>query len=223
MKAPRKLGVGTTVATVALLAGAGLAPGAAEASDAQDVPRIEVSLGAGGASAAEKSLFNLASDFPSKPDVLMDVRVRQNLDRHFAFGFHAYGTTERTPAFFTTDAIGNALAVPHYRLTLFQVGADLRYALLEPPLQPFVELGVSYVSGSLEDDNREVLRSSGGTIGGGPGVQYVFSTHWAAGGQGLFAAGSAKWAELPYARSTSRDYDPGFAGAEGFVTFRWFH
>ena len=187
-----------------------------------DVPAIEVSFGAGNVHAFEKSLFNLPSDAASTPDLLMDLRVRQNVTRHFAYGFHAYGTTERTPSFFTQDQSGGVVHVQRYRLTIFDVGADVRWMLLPPPLQPYVEAGVSYVSGSLENGDREVLRSGGFSAGGGPGVQYVLSRHWAAGVQGLFAAGSAQWRLRPFLNSSSRDYDPGFAGAEGFVTFRWF-
>lgn len=188
-----------------------------------ETPTIEASLGAGNVHAFETSLFNLPNDAASTPDLLMDFRLRQNVTRHFAYGFHAYGTTERTPSFFTPDAGGGVIEVQHHRLTIFHVGADVRWLLLPPPLQPYVEAGVSYVSASLEDHDREVLRAGGVSVGGGPGVQYVLSRHWAAGAAGLFAAGSAKWRDRPFVNSSSRDYDAGFAGAEGFVTFRWFH
>ena len=220
----RKPGHGRFVA-LALLLGAALPIRAAQALEGRgdDTPRFEVSLGAGNVHAFEKSLFNLPDDAASTPDALMDFRLRENVTRHFAYGFHVYGTTERTPSFFTQDLSGGVLHVQRYRLSIFHVGADVRWLLLPPPLQPYVEAGVSYVSGSLEDGSREVLRSGGVSVGGGPGVQYVLSRHWAAGAQGLFAAGSAKWRDRPFLNSSSRDYDPGIAGGEGFVTFRWFH
>ena len=220
---PRNLrGVAPRAAAIALVAT--MLGGGVAAADARrdETPRLEVSFGAGNVHAFEKSLFNLPSDAASHPDLLMDVRVRQNVTQHFAYGFHAYGTTERTPSFYTQDPAGGVINVQRYRLTIFDVGADVRWLLLPPPLQPYVEAGVSYVSGSLEDGDREVLRSGGVSVGGGPGMQYVLSRHWAAGAQGLFAAGTAKWRQRPFLNSSSRDYDPGFAGAEGFVTFRWF-
>ena len=211
------------VLALALALVAGIRTAQADDGRRDETPRIEASLGAGNVHAFEKSLFNLPGDAASTPDVALDFRVRQNVTRHFAYGFHAYGTTERTPSFFTPDASGGVIHVARYRLTIFHVGADARWMLLPPPLQPYVEAGVSYVSGSLENGDREVLRSGGVSIGGGPGVQYVLTRHWAAGAQGLCAAGSAKWRERPFLNSSSREYDAGFAGAEGFVTFRWFH
>ena len=215
--------LGAAVALAACMAlGASATMARAADRGRDDLPVFEISLGAGNADAAENSLFNLPDDAPSRPDVLLDLRVRQNVTRHFAYGFHAYGTTERTPSFFTQNTGGSVTAVQRYRLTVFQVGADVRWLFLPPPLQPYVEVGASYVSGSLEDDNREVLRSGGGSFGGGPGLQYVISRHWAAGAQGLFAVGSAKWRQRPFLNSSGRDYDPGIAGAEGFLTFRLF-
>lgn len=181
-------------------------------------PKTEISLGFGGAHALESSIFNLASDERSTPDLLGDFRVRQNLNQNFALGFHLYGTVEQTPKYYVTYA--GASRVTHYDLSVFHVGVDVRYLLARPPFQPFLEAGVSFVSGTVEDDFKQSLSLTGVSFGGGPGVQYVLNRHFAIGAQGLFAAGSAKWERLPFFNSSGRRYNPGIAGAEGFLTYR---
>lgn len=216
-----RLVTGALVAVLVAAAGSAAIP--ARADDEDRPPLYEISLGAGGASASESSIFNLPNDTASHPDLLLDFRVRRNVNENFAFGFHMYGTTETTPKFYVTDAFGGVLSVNDYRLTLLHLGADVRWVFSATALQPYVELGASYIAGTLEDDSDQVLRVSGGSVGGGPGVQYVLARHWAVGVQGLFAAGSAKWEKRPFLNSSGRSYEPGFAGAEGFVTWRVFY
>ena len=203
------------LAALALIAAA--AP--ARAQD-DDRPSIEISLGAGIATASEASLFDLPVDAESDPDVLIDFRVRQNRWERLALGFHVYGTIEETPRYRLVDGGGN-VRFSDFDLTVFHLGVDFRYVFADGRVQPFVEIGGSYVAGSAEADDGEILRLSGGSIGGGPGFQVAMSRGLAVGMQGLFTAGFAKWEERPFFESTGRDYEPGFAGFEGFVTYRW--
>ena len=184
-------------------------------------PNVEITLGLGGAGAFESDIFNVAYDNRSTPDALLDLRVRQNLNPSLALGFHLYGTGERTPDYVRTDTNGNIIGVVNYDLSVLHFGVDARYLLLTPPIQPYFEFGVSLVAGSVADPSSGNLQMTGASFGGGPGVQIVISRHLAVGAQGLFAAGSAKWDKKPFLNSTGRDYNPGFAGAEGFLTYRW--
>jgi len=214
---PRGLRIAPLLLTLALAA----APGAARAADDAVRPTLEVSFGLGGASASESNIFNLVNDEKSTPDLLIDFRVRQNFTDAVALGFHIYGTTEQTPSYVVTDSDGNVFEAD-YGLTVLHLGLDVRYLFLSPPVQPFLELGVSYVAGSVEDQTTGNLQMTGGSVGGGPGIQFVLNRYLALGVQGLFTAGTAKWERAPFsAISTSRDYEPGFAGAEGFLTYRW--
>ncbi len=208
------------LALAAALAIGGLLPAAA--ARAAEATPLEVSLGLGGASASEASLFNLPQDSRSSPDALVDFRIRQNVTETLAFGFHLYGTIEETPSYIATDPNGNIIGTVDFDLSVFHLGLDVRYMLPTRPVRPFVEFGVSYVSGSVEDKVFGNLQLNGGSVGGGPGLQFEVNRHLALGVQGLFAAGTAKWEKLPFpGNSRNRDYEPGFAGVEGFLTYRW--
>lgn len=206
---------------VLLLAGTLAAfTGSARAQDEARPPRIEVSFGLGGAKASEPDIFNLPLDEKSKPGLLLDFRVRQNFSTAMAFGFHIYGTTETTPKYVLTDNLGN-ISTADFDLTVLHLGVDVRYQFLPPPVQPYVDFGVSYVAGSVEDRTLGSLQINGGSVGGGPGVHFLLNRFLGIGVQGLFTAGTAKWEKLPFpALSRGRDYQPGFAGVEGFLTYR---
>jgi len=211
------LGIAAALLSLALAT----APGAARADDEPVRPTLEVSFGLGGASASEDDVFNIVNDAKSTPDLLLDFRIRQNFTDALALGFHIYGTTEQTPVFVVTDTGGNVIGQVDYGLSVLHLGLDVRYLFLAPPIQPFVEFGVSYVAGSVEDQTSGNLQMTGGSVGGGPGVQFVLNRYLALGVQGLFTAGSAKWEKRPFFNSVGRDYQPSFAGAEGFLTYRW--
>jgi len=204
-----------------LLLAFGLAAAPAAAAPGDPPLPLEVSLGFGGASASENGIFNIANDSKSSPDLMMDFRIRQSFTDALAFGFHIYGTTEETPSYPVTDTNGNVTGIVDYNLTVLHLGIDARYLFLAPPFQPYLDFGVSYVAGSVEDEVSRNLQIAGGSVGGGPGVQFLVNRHLALGVQGLFTAGTAKWEKRPFFHSTSRSYEPGFAGVEGLLTYRW--
>lgn len=213
--------VGLVASAFAALAFPAATPAAPSSQD-PGFRRFEASAGFGGASSFENDIFNLPVDNGSTPDLTIDFRLRQNFSDRLAIGFHVYGNNERTPDYIATDSLGFVLGTFHYRLTVLHVGFDARYLFLAPPFQPFVEAGVNYVSGTVDSRDFGNLQLNGVGLGGGAGVQYRIVPALAVGAQGLFAIGTAKWEKLPFpGLSTSRDFDPGFAGAEGFVTWRW--
>ena len=194
--------------------------GVAGAQDDYD-PRYEFSIGFGGASASEESIFNLAIDSPSEPELLMDFRFRQRLTPRLAIGLHGYATGETTPEYIVTDGLGNIVSQTAYDMAIVHLGVHARYLLMDPPFQPYFEAGVSYVSGSASEDRAGDLALNGYSFGGGPGVMYLIGSRWGLGAQGLFAVGTARWEKHPFANSSSRRYDPGFVGGEGFFFVRW--
>ncbi len=66
----------------------------------------EVSLGLGGATAFEKSLFDLPLDSGSRPEAAIDLAYRQNQTPRLAWGFHLYGTEETTATYAIGDTAG---------------------------------------------------------------------------------------------------------------------
>jgi hypothetical protein len=194
---------------------------AARASSDDLAPRYEAALGLGGAKAFENDLFNLTPDSPAKPGAFFDLRVRQNTYGPWSFGFHLYGTGERTDEYTVIPA---GLGVPitvRFDVTVFHAGLDARYRLAQGPIQPYLEAGLSYVGGSADEKALGHLNLSGVSVGGGPGVQLVLSRSIALAAEGVFALGAANWDRRPFANSTGRDYNPSLASAAGMFVYRW--
>jgi hypothetical protein len=98
---------------------------------------------------------------------------------------------------------------------------DGRYLLAEGRVRPYFELGVSFVTGSLQQDDLGQLEMRGYSVGGGPGIQFDVTRRFALGVEGVFAAGSAKWEREPFLSSNGRDYDPSLAAVAGTLVYRW--
>ncbi len=198
----------------------GLAPIARASSD-YFPPRYEVALGVGGVKAFENDIFNVTPDYASKPGPFVDLRVRENLNGPWAFGVHIQVTGEKTGLYSVVPVGFGSPVDERFDLTLFHVGVDTRYMLIQGPLQPYLEAGISYVGGSADASALGTLSLSGYSIEGGPGAMYLFNRNVALAVEGVFAAGAAQWDRRPFVNSTNRDYNPSLASVAGMFVYRW--
>jgi hypothetical protein len=184
-------------------------------------PRYEFTLAAGGANASENSLVNIVPDHAANPDYFLDFRVRQNLSDRLAFGVHVFGTGEETGPYSFQPPGSSGPLVESFHLALVHIGVHGRFTIAQGPLRPYAELGVSYVSGSLESGALGQLSLNGGAVMGCPGVDLLIGPHLALGVEGVLAWGTANWERPPFSNSANTEYDPSLAALAGTLSWRF--
>jgi hypothetical protein len=185
--------------------------------------RYEALVGFGGAHAYESDVFNLSPDNGSHPDGFLDFRLRQLVTDTWALGFHVFGTSERTADYLLFPPAAPAGVTASFDLTLAHVGLDARYRFLSGPVQPYVEIGASYVAGAADNKTYGHLNLVGFSIGPGAGVTFPVGPHFLLGTEVQYAYGRAKWNENPSLNSSGRDYDPSLLAFAGTLGWRWGH
>jgi hypothetical protein len=191
----------------------------ADVCGAQHPAQFEVTVGAGGAVAAEKDIFNLPIDHASTPDVVFLAAFRRQDSRGIATGVHFYGATEQTPPYAVSTPGGLSLTGT-VRLSTFNLGCDVRYAFLSGPLMPYAYAGMSGIVGTANGGEIGSKALYGFSAVCGPGIRCQVSST-AVGLEGLFSWGWATWSSEPFDNSRRAPFDPSLAALVAHVTFIW--
>ena len=183
----------------------------------------ETLVAAGGAHAYESDIFNLSPDEGSHPGIFLDFRLRQLLNDSWAFGFHIFGTTEKTAQYLLFPPGVTSGVQARFDLTVIHTGLDARYRFSSGPIQPYLEAGLSYVGGGADNDTYGHLGMQGFSIGPGAGVVVPAGTHLLLGAELQYAYGRARWKDNPSVNSSSRAYDPSLLAVAGTLGWHWGH
>ena len=178
-------------------------------------PAHEVWLGIGGAASSEKNIFNVASDIKSQPEFVISLGYMHNLDAQKAVGFHFYGGIETTPSFFVSGPSGTQSTT--FELSTYNIGARYRQTLFRGRIAPYVFVGASLATGSIESGTTGRLDYTGVSACVGPGAAVSLGKNFMMSAELFGSLGSAKWKERPFANSTDDKFDPSLLG--GTVNF----
>ena len=193
------------------------APGPARA--AGEVRAHEFWFGGGGARGFDHAVFDVPDDIKNSPDGFFTVGYLHNLDEHRAFGFHLFGTTEKTPEALLADTSG--FYPVRFDLLNYNIGVRGRYTFSRQGVAPSVFGGVNLAFGSIESKKTGELTYSGASFCGGGDLGVPLGRHFMLAAELFGSFGVAKWKNKPFLNSTDADYNPSIAGIAFDIHYLW--